>query len=511
MGIRKGEGMTGNDQGSSDGDVTPPGAPQEPRDGRRASLRRDAGRWLREALRVIAWRWPRWELLTVRPALVALFYLLPLLLDVIWQRLIISGDAVFCWQGFLSGWSCILLSVLACWIVARDRAADNEAGVSASALITLVGAMNVWSSLLLTLVVGMLVFGMGSWEKLQWPYGHIVAGLPGLWILLAILLMLWRCAVSFKGRAGGVLLAFLALGLIPCFDSGVLWEPRPQTAAEIHAAEIAATDPMVGSFFQPNDEVLAAQPRLIDEALAALQPSVPQRVTVYVVTYVPHGGLSVYKRESEVVAKTMAERFDAGRRTVQLVLNPETTTTLPWATLPNLQRTLESVAEVMDRDKDVLFLHLGSMNASDGRLAVEAGALRLAPLTPEMLKAWLDEAGIRWRVISISACASGGWVAPLAGDGTLVMSATDATSQSPGCQVLEPLTLYGEAMYQEALHKTWSLEQAHALARRQIAAWEAESGRADRRSDPQISGGAGIRDVLARLARERQQTGGKKE
>ena len=37
-------------------------------------------------------------------------------------------------------------------------------------------------------------------------------------------------------------------------------------------------------------------------------------------------------------------------------------------------------------------------------------------------------AGIRHRVIAVSACYSGGWIGPLASDTTLVMTAADADS-----------------------------------------------------------------------------------
>ena len=40
-----------------------------------------------------------------------------------------------------------------------------------------------------------------------------------------------------------------------------------------------------------------------------------------------------------------------------------------------------------------------------------------------MLRAALDESGIRNRVIAVSACFSGGWIEPLATDSTLIMTA----------------------------------------------------------------------------------------
>ena len=209
-------------------------------------------------------------------------------------------------------------------------------------------------------------------------------------------------------------------------------------------------------------------------------------------------------RESAVVAKTMGERFGAAGRTVQLVMNPATETTLPWATQAKLHQTILRMAAVMDRDRDVLFLHLTSHGGADGRLATDSWPLQTEPLTPDILKRWLDEAGIRWRVVSISACYSGSWIAPLSGDGTLVMTAADATHTSYGCGSRSPLTFFGQAMYVDALHDTWSFAEAHARARQLIETREKAAGKSDGYSNPQISEGAGIREVLQRLAAQQR-------
>jgi hypothetical protein len=150
----------------------------------------------------------------------------------------------------------------------------------------------------------------------------------------------------------------------------------------------------------------------------------------------------------------------------------------------------------------VLFLHLTSHGGKDGQLAKDSWPLETATLTPQLLRQWLDEAGVRWRVISVSACYSGTWVAPLAGDGTLVMTAADADHTSYGCGRRSPLTFFGQAMYVDALKETRSFTQAHAQARELIKEREVKAGKSDGYSNPQISEGEGIRAVLQRLQQE---------
>ena len=157
------------------------------------------------------------------------------------------------------------------------------------------------------------------------------------------------------------------------------------------------------------------------------------------------------------------------------------------------------MAQRMDRDNDILFIHLTSHGGADGHLAAEFFPLTVDELTPQVLRRWLDDAHVRNRVISISACFSGSWIAPLASDDTLVMTAADADHTSYGCGSKSTLTFFGQAMYDEQLRHTWSFEQAHAASRKLIALREQEAGKTDGYSNPQIRVGSRIRERLKAL------------
>jgi hypothetical protein len=124
----------------------------------------------------------------------------------------------------------------------------------------------------------------------------------------------------------------------------------------------------------------------------------------------------------------------------------------------------------------------------------------VAPVTPPDLRRWLDEAGIKHRVISISACFAGNWIAPLASEDTLVMTSSDADHTSYGCGKKSALTFFGRAMYDEQIRsETLSFEKAHAAARLIIDKREKEAGKDDGYSNPQIKVGARIRAYLEQL------------
>lgn len=250
-------------------------------------------------------------------------------------------------------------------------------------------------------------------------------------------------------------------------------------------------------------DVMEAQPVLLAKRLSELQPQRPGVVDVYAITFAPYSDEDVFRKESRMVADVMAQRFDARGRGIQLVNSVSTTDQWPWATRKNLQRTLQHIAKLMDRDEDVLFIHLTSHGAQDGELFAGFWPMTVEPVTPWLLRAWLDEAGIRNRVISVSACYSGTWVKPLADAHTLIMTASDASHTAYGCGRESELTFYGRAVFDEQLRRhTLSFEQAHAAARELIRKRETAAHKSDGYSNPQINVGASIRERLERLQSE---------
>ncbi|MET0312483.1 MAG: C13 family peptidase, partial [Burkholderiaceae bacterium] len=247
-------------------------------------------------------------------------------------------------------------------------------------------------------------------------------------------------------------------------------------------------------------EVFEAQQATWQRAVAGLAPrpegAAPQ---VFGLVFAPYASEDVFLRESTMVAEVLGSRFDAAGRTVHLVNHVKTTQTHPWATPLNLQRAIEAIAARMDRDEDILVLYLTSHGASDFRLASSHWPLEPGEATPAGLRKMLDEAGIRHRVIGISACYSGGWIEPLANEHSLVMTAADATHTSYGCGRLSELTFFGRAMFDEQLRKTTSFEEAFAAAVPIIKKREEEAGKNDGFSNPQIRVGEGIRPVLEAL------------
>ena len=130
----------------------------------------------------------------------------------------------------------------------------------------------------------------------------------------------------------------------------------------------------------------------------------------------------------------------------------------------------------MNADEDTLFLFLSSHGYRDHRLSAVQPPLELASLTPTALARLLQDAGIKWRVIVVSACYSGGYIEPLRDDNTIVITASAAERTSFGCETGRDFTYFGEAYFRDALERTRSFTQAFELAKASVAKREADEG-----------------------------------
>lgn len=443
--------------------------------------------WTVQALRSAVLLKPNLGGLHVGPLGLLLLMVLLLAGGLLLQRVFIDGPAQFYWQAMGSGWLATLLLLWACWIVVRSGASHVDAP-SLFALLMLQQSLIAWLAWAVYLAVERGYAGPAAraWMAAEGSVPWVVLG----WMALAGVVLLARPAVRGLARVM-VLLAFA--GSV----SAGMYLPRPQFW---YPDRSAAADEAEGRRLRLTQETLEQQSAAVVATLNALQPQRPGITDVYAITFAPYAGEDVFRRESTLVSELMRSRFDATGRTLSLLNHAQTATELPWATGLNLQRAIARAASLMDRDEDVLFIHLTSHGARNGRLAADFEPLEVDDITPGQLRAWLDEAGVRWRVISVSACYSGSWLPALADPGTLAMTAADAEHTSYGCGRGSELTYFGRAMYAEQLRQTRSFEAAHAAAREVIARREREAGKSDGYSNPQIQMGEAIRPRLQALA-----------
>ena len=309
--------------------------------------------WLREGWRSALGCRVQWVNLRAGPAFVLALIAGGVLLDVALQRLLIEGPASFWWYGLGNGWWVSLALLWLCWVAAASPP----------------GAATVFALLQMQWLVIGLATGVVSVMATR---SQALAGGPvQAWILWAVwwatliwwigaaLLVLWRAAEARAPARRVAVVALFAIAAAQLYAPAArYWYPdRDDSAAEAPEAP------------RLTQEVLEAQPGLLDTQLRALAPQRAGVIDLYAITFAPYAGEDVFRRESELVSSVVRDRFDAAGRTLQLVNSERTMQSLAWATPLNLRRAIDGIAARMDRDEDVLLIHLTSHGARDGQLA----------------------------------------------------------------------------------------------------------------------------------------------
>ena len=444
---------------------------------------RTFARLLRDGLRLSVLRRPRNTPLDAGFGTWLALAALGLALDAAWQWFLVPAPRIL--NGFglqtalASGLTRLAASAALCALTQRRALFWTAAGwLEAAALLpTLFGG-------------GLFVASMHSRMPLQW-IGWWLAMVWSLLILLRLALFL-QAARPQRAFAGAALAFALQVGPWLWLDPQWLWMTDWASTTN-DADESVEVEP--GTLSSP-EATFYAQSDLLSDALAKLQPQRPDRIDLYALAFGGDASEDVFRNEVEYVEQLMPRRFDAAGHTLALLNHAETSATRPLATATNLERALAGLGERMDTKQDVLFVYLTSHGSKTHEIYVNQPPLPLDQLTPERLRAALDASGIRWRVLVISACYSGGYVDALRDARTLVITAARADRASFGCGAESEITWFGKAYLAEALNETVDFAQAFALSKRRIAEWERDEE--VEASHPQIAVGAKIGAQLQR-------------
>jgi hypothetical protein len=258
------------------------------------------------------------------------------------------------------------------------------------------------------------------------------------------------------------------------------------------------------------ERALYGEKELLDKALGALKPRAPGKINLYLLAVAGDGSQEVFRREVDFVQGEFARRFQTAGHAVALVNSRNTLGSVPMATVTSIRAALKAIASRMDREQDILFLFLTSHGSRDHEFLLHQNDLELRGLRANELGALLKESGIRWKVVVVSACYSGGFIDPLQDERSLVIAAARRDRRSFGCADENDFTYFGRAFFKEALPKAGSFQEAFRNAEVLVKEWElkdvagaAQAGdkakaAEENQSLPQISSGKAIEAHLQR-------------
>ena len=382
----------------------------------------------------------------------------------------------------------------------------------------------IFSAGLLLLTAAVLALAFGQREVLLALPVYVLAGFPLLqivriapsallvptpamevpWSAFDALMILWvfafsvRCvALALSQGQPGRWMRALAGGLLLIAP---MWY-APSIAPNDGWWKETASDGADPRYPNPASEpVLAAQARVLDDALSALEDERSNTTDLYFVGFAGDAREDVFRKDVVAAQKVMDERWGTNGRSVLLINNPRTLLESPAATVTNLRETLNEIGATIDKDEDIVMLYLASHGSRSHVLEVALPPLELAPLSATTLRGLLDASGIRWRIVVISACFSGGFIDALKDDNTLVLTASASDRSSFGCGNQSDSTFFGEALFQHGFAQSDSVLAAFESAKERVAAREKE-GKFKPPSDPQLSVGPAMAEKLKELDR----------
>ena len=347
--------------------------------------------------------------------------------------------------------------------------------------------LTMWLSGLIFIVVPLkIVTSLG--QSMEF-FASIAESVGAIAIALHVLL-LYRISRHglYQTRLKSGAVSLIATTLFLGFNSAV-----PNTDLWVYDWSATLYDNQVEAEVINTEDVYYKQAALIEQATDNIQPQTDGVKELFFLGFGGEGD-NVFKNETLSVQSIVDEKLNASGRSAVLINNADTIDIHPIASVHNLRAMLKNISAKMNLEEDVLMLYLTSHGSRDHQLSVELDYLDLNRLSAEELAAAINETPVKWKVIIISACYSGGFIEPLKDDHTVVITAARNDRTSFGCESENEFTYFGNAYFNEAIAAGKNILESFSVAKTSIALREAAEELTP--SEPQIFVGAAVNGYL---------------
>lgn len=236
-------------------------------------------------------------------------------------------------------------------------------------------------------------------------------------------------------------------------------------------------DPFNGQFgvveLAPPPSEAAHLAKLMGDALDSLAPQRPGQTDVYLVVASLWGD-PVFEREASQAEAILRPHLGAEGRSIVLSAGGDGARRYPAATPTNISAAIGQVGALIDPQEDLVVVFLTSHGSPDGSMAIRENNRLGASLRPSHMRDLLAQARVRNRVVIVSACFSGAFIAPLMDDNTIVLTAAAPDRSSFGCQPQRDWTFFGDAYFNHAIRGGANLVDGFEQAKTLIERWERE-------------------------------------
>lgn len=306
-----------------------------------------------------------------------------------------------------------------------------------------------------------------------------------LFFFLQIIFVAWLVAISCRQhllQARQWMLVYLLVVILPVMlvlqVHGWLWYPE-QEGAEQEKIDVESL------FYQ--------QENLLQQQLGGIKSS-SDGIDLYFVGVAAYAEQDVFMSEVKSAQTLFDKQYGSTDRSIILINNRDTASNVAMANQHNIQRVLNHLGKIMG-EEDILFFMLTSHGSDDWKISTRYNQVPLNDLTPQGLQQALDESGIKWQLVMISSCFSGGFIPDLKNDNRLVATAASAERASFGCSHLRDFTYFGEATIDGSFVDNMDFELAFKQAAESIRLRESDEGLTP--SEPQLWVGDKIKQQLS--------------
>lgn len=312
----------------------------------------------------------------------------------------------------------------------------------------------------------------------EWGY----AFLPTIFALLfawQTIALLWIFAQELDWSWIERMLILLGVGSVL-----IVWQDN------IKSQPIFKLDPVERTI---SEQEFYQQPLLLNQSLAKLQLNRANVTDWYFLGIAGYADQDVFYSEIMQSKDLFDIRFGTLGYSLALINNNKTLADLPIASKTSIEMALQRIGKLINPEEDVLFLTLTS-HGGDKVIEMQNPPMMLENVEASWLRQTLDNSGIKWRVIVISACYSGSFVDDLKSPTTLIITASAKDKDSFGCQNELDYTYFGQAFFAEGLRQKDNFADAFELAKINVAKREAEMGVPA--SEPQFVIGSLMKNAL---------------
>ncbi len=230
--------------------------------------------------------------------------------------------------------------------------------------------------------------------------------------------------------------------------------------------------------------VLYNQNELLEQSWQRLEANDPDKIDLYLLTIAGDGNQGVFRRETQSIKQYFDSELGTAGKSMQLVNSRLTAKDIPQSTKTSIGQSLNKMAEHMDEEQDILFVYLTSHGSKDHQFYLNNSAMPLNNLPAEELANMLNTIPVKWKVIVVSACYSGGFIPGVKNDNTLIITAAASDRTSFGCSDNVDFTYFGEAFIKDSLATSETFVEAFDKALSIVALREKDEG--FEASNPQI-------------------------